>query len=270
MSDKSAGLKRRRGFQDALGSVRPDSGAVLKIGQHLGQEGQTPSGQINIEHAAKIARGGCEMLESLGCEGISQTGGLIHAPGIIVTDKNGQPQFISEQDGMIHESEGHMKRDRARNGHYVQAGIPRIVLNTKEIRYARMIHAKYMDRETRKAGVTKPAGLNPLFFSGRSEIAPQAPHRGIKLCRAACLRQSRPAPTPHPVEISGHRTMPSLSLPNAPVCPTVAPHVASQAILLAARRAHRDVSMPISPHRPCPICSTPGLAAEWSVVGWKK
>ena len=187
MSGKSASRKRRGRFRDAPGSGRPDSGIVFKIKQYLRKEWQIPSGQINIEHAVRITRGGCEMLGPLSREGISQAGGLIHTPDIIVTDNDGHPQLIIEQDGRIHESEKQMKKDRARNGHYAHAGIPYIVLNTKEIRSARVIPAKYLDRKMEKTGMRKPPGLNPLFFSGRSEIAPQTPHQS-KLCRAACLR----------------------------------------------------------------------------------
>ena len=278
MSGKSASRKRRGRFRDAPDSGRPDSGIVFKIKQYLRKEWQIPSGQINIGHAVRITRGGCEMLGPLSREEISQAGGLIHTPDIIVTDKGGQPQLIIEQDGRIHESEKQMKKDRARNGHYAYVGIPCIVLNTKEIRSARAIPAKYLDRKMEKTGMTKPVGLNPLFFSGRSEIAPQAPHRDCPASAAAeqALPYSMPALKPSSPHITSFGDLGAphdavfQSFLNAPMCPATVPHDASRAIRLAAHRAHQGMSMPIWQHRMCQIRSTSGLAAECGVAGWKR
>ena len=56
-----------------------------------------------------------------------------------------------------------MKKDAARNRHYAYAGIPCIVLNTKEIRSTGMIPAAYLDKELEKIGMAKPAGSTPHF-----------------------------------------------------------------------------------------------------------
>ena len=153
---KNSSRRRRGKFRPAHGNGRPDSAILFKIKQYLRKEWKIPFGQINIEHAIRIARGRCEMLGPLDRNRISHARGLIHTPDIVVTDKSGHPQFIIEQDGRIHESEKQMKKDRARNRHYARASIPCIALSTKEIRSLRMTPARYLDKKMKKTGLTKP------------------------------------------------------------------------------------------------------------------
>ena len=103
----------------------------------------------------QITHGHCVMLGRLTREKISQTKGLVRTPDIIVTDGNGKPWFIIEQDGRIHESERQVKKDKTRNRHYGYAGIPCIVLNTKKIRTERKKPYIYLDEMMRRIGITK-------------------------------------------------------------------------------------------------------------------
>ena len=155
-----------RKHNDVPDSDKKDSEILFKIKQYLRKEHHIPFDQIKTEVTIRITRECCEMLGKLDSEEISQIRGLIHTPDVIVTDKDGKPLFIVEQDGRIHESEEQMKKDAARNRHYARAGIPCIVLNTKEIRSAGVTLGAYLDRELEKMEMAKPVGLNPPFSPG--------------------------------------------------------------------------------------------------------
>lgn len=182
--------KRRKNHHDTLDNSRLDSGILFQIKKYLRKEHQIPSDQIKIDHAVRITRGGCKLLGRLRREEISQACGIIHTPDITVTDKGGKPLFIIEQDGRIHESERQMKKDKARKRHYAYAGIPCIVLNTKEIGATGMIPATYLDKELEGIGMVKPAGLNPHFFLAAAELSGRC---SIGPYRAAARLCGRPA-----------------------------------------------------------------------------
>ena len=147
--------RHRRTRQQALHDGRPDSDVLFKIKKYLRKEYHIPFDRIKIEHAIQITRGHCVMLGRLTREKISQTKGLVRTPDITVTDGNGKPWFIIEQDGRIHESERQVKKDKTRNRHYGYAGIPCIVLNTKKIRAERKKPYIYLDEMMRRIGITK-------------------------------------------------------------------------------------------------------------------
>ena len=132
-----------------------DSDILFKIKQYLRKEHHIQFDQIKIDHTIRITEGRCEILRKLTRAQIKRTGGLIHTPDIIVTREDGEPWFIIEQDGKIHDSETHIKKDQTRNQNYKYANIPYIILSSKKIREANMKPGVYLDKMMREIGIIK-------------------------------------------------------------------------------------------------------------------
>ena len=145
--------KNRKTHQQILSNDNLDSDILFKIKQYLQKKHQIRFGQIKIDHTIRITKGHCKILGKLTLAEIKKIKGLIRTPDIIVTDKSGEPWFIIEQDGQIHDSETHMKRDQKRNQNYEYANIPCIVLNSKKIREAKMRPCECIDEMLRKNGI---------------------------------------------------------------------------------------------------------------------
>ena len=146
--------KHSKRYRHAQCNGKPDSDILFKIKQYLRKEYHIPFDRIKIEHAIQITRKGCVLLGRLTREEISRIKGLVRTPDIIITDGNGKPWLIIEQDGRIHESEMKIKKDKTRSRHYRYAGIPCIVLSTKKIRSERKKPCVYLDEMMQKMGIT--------------------------------------------------------------------------------------------------------------------
>ena len=99
---------------------------------------------------------GYKLLESAGRMARRRPSGLIHTSDIAIIDEHGRLVAVIEQDGRIHDTKKHAKRDEARNRHYINAGIPLIVLNSSIIRAEGTSLGAYLDRELRRIGILKP------------------------------------------------------------------------------------------------------------------
>ena len=147
--------RHRRTRQQALHGDKPDSDVLFKIKKYLRKEYHIPFDRIKIEHAIQITHGHCVMLRRLTRDKIAQNKGPVRTPDIIVTDGNGKPWFIIEQDGRIHDSGVQIKKDKTRSRHYSYAGIPCIILNTKKIRSEKKKPCTYLDEMMHGIGITK-------------------------------------------------------------------------------------------------------------------
>ena len=132
---------------------KPDSDIVFKIKQYLRKEYQIDFARIRTDCIIKFT--GMEY-KLLGPEVTRRVGGLIHTPDIAITDEHDELVAVIEQDGRIHDTKKHTKRDVARNRHYVNAGIPLIVLNSSVIRAEKTSLGSYLDREMHRIGIVKP------------------------------------------------------------------------------------------------------------------
>ncbi len=156
----------RRMLQNGAGNGNPDSDTVFKIKQYLRKEHRIPFSRILTECSIRFYRNGYNILGTLKPQQIVRIGGLVHTPDVAVIDGAGGLLFIIEQDGRIHESAALAVRDRRRNGHYAEAGIPYIVLKSSEIRSSGLSMAVRLDEELEKLGMGKPAGLHLPLFPG--------------------------------------------------------------------------------------------------------
>ena len=145
----------RKTRQQILCDDKPDSDILFKIKKYLRKEHHIPFNRIKIGYAIRITRGRCVILGRLTRAKIAGIRGLVRTPDIIVTDGNGKPWFIIEQDGRIHDSGRQMRKDETRGKHYRYGGIPCIVLNTKKIRTKKKKPGIYLDEMMHKMGITK-------------------------------------------------------------------------------------------------------------------
>lgn len=136
---------------------KPDSDIVFKIKQYLRKEYQIDFARIKTDCIIKFMDQGYKLPESAGRMARRRPSGLIHTPDIAIIDEHGGLVVVIEQDGRIHDTKKHAKRDEARNRHYINAGIPLIVLNSSIIRTEETSLGAYLDREMRRVGIVKPA-----------------------------------------------------------------------------------------------------------------
>ena len=132
-----------------------DSDVLFNIKKYLRKEHHIPFERIKIGYTVRISHGRCVLLGRLTYEKISRVKGLLHTPDIIITDADGRPYIVIEQDGRIHDTTLQLQKDLARNRHYRYAGILYIVLNTKKIRSEKKIPGVYLDDALRDIGLTK-------------------------------------------------------------------------------------------------------------------
>ena len=91
----------------------------------------------------------------------------VRTPDIVVVDEEGKVWFVIEQDGRIHDSKKVAGKDEERNRHYADAGIPCIVLNTRDIRSEGVSPAEYLDQKMAEIlGATEPASSPPAPDGG--------------------------------------------------------------------------------------------------------
>ena len=132
---------------------KPDSEIVFKIKQYLRKEYQIDFSRIKTDCIIKFTGLGYKLL---GPEVKRRVGGLIHTPDIAITDEHDGLVAVIEQDGRIHDTKKHTKKDEERNQHYINAGIPLIVLNSSVIRAEETSLDSYLDREMHRIGIVKP------------------------------------------------------------------------------------------------------------------
>lgn len=145
-------LKWRSRFSNTHKTKNVDSDIIFQVKKYLRKSYQIPPSQIKIE-ALKITKKGCIVLGPLSHFEIAMMPDLIRTPDIIVTNANNKPQFMIEQDGHIHQSKKVIKKDKIRNTHYAQAGLPYIILSTATIKSTGMIPVKYLDTKLEKIDV---------------------------------------------------------------------------------------------------------------------
>ena len=136
---------------------KPDSDIVFKIKQYLRKEYRMDFARIKTDCTIKFMGRGYKLLEPAGRTARRRVGGLIHTPDIAITDEHGGLVAVIEQDGRIHDTKKHAKRDEARNQHYANADIPLIVLNSSVIRAEETSLGSYLDREMCRIGIVRPA-----------------------------------------------------------------------------------------------------------------
>ena len=135
---------------------KPDSDIVFKIKQYLRKEYLIDFARIKTDCIIKFTGHRYELLEPTGRMARRRPSGLIHTPDIAIIDEYGRLVAVIEQDGRIHDTKKHAKRDETRNRHYINAGIPLIVLNSSIIRTGGTSLGAYLDRELRRVGILKP------------------------------------------------------------------------------------------------------------------
>lgn len=147
---------RRRMQVQNKSNDKPDSDIIFKIKQYLRKEYLIDFARIKTDCIIKFTGHGYKLLESAGRMARWRHGCLIHTPDIAIIDEHGVLVAVIEQDGRIHDTKKHAKRDEARNRHYINAGIPLIVLNSSIIRTEGTSLGAYLDRELHRIGIVKP------------------------------------------------------------------------------------------------------------------
>lgn len=135
---------------------KPDSDIIFKIKQYLRKEYLIDFARIKTDCIIKFTSQRYKLLKSAGRMAHRRPSGLIHTPDIAIIDEHGRLVAVIEQDGRIHDTKKHAKRDEARNLHYINAGIPLIVLNSSIIRTEGTSLGAYLDMELRRIGILKP------------------------------------------------------------------------------------------------------------------
>lgn len=153
MTGKTPGRRMRAQNRS---SGEPDSDIIFKIKQYLRKEYQVDFARIKTNCTIRFTGRGYKLLEPAGRMVRRRLGGLIHTPDIAITDEDGGLVAVIEQDGRIHDTKKHAKKDETRNRHYRNAGIPLIVLNSGVIRAEATSMGSYMDREMSRIGIVKP------------------------------------------------------------------------------------------------------------------
>ena len=138
-------------------SGKSDSDIIFKIKQYLRKEYQVDFARIKTDCTIRFTSRGYKLLEPAGRMVRRRLGGLIHTPDIAITDEHGGLVAVIEQDGRIHDTKKHAKKDETRNRHYRNAGIPLIVLNSRVIRTEATSLSAYLDREMCRIGIARPA-----------------------------------------------------------------------------------------------------------------
>ena len=161
-----------RKSQNRLGYERHDSDIIFKIKKYLRKEHKIRASQILIECRILFRARGYKLLGPWKTGQTRWIKGLVHTLDLAVTDGAKGLLFIVEQDGRIHESAALTTRDRLRNDHYANAGIPCIVLKSSNIRSSQTCMAESLDRELERLGMRKPAGLHiqPTLIRTQSNL----------------------------------------------------------------------------------------------------
>lgn len=147
---------RRRMQVQNKSNDKPDSDIIFKIKQYLRKVYQIDFARIKTDCIIKFTGQRYKLLEPAGRMARWRHGCLIHTPDIAIIDEHGGLVAVIEQDGRIHDTKKHAKRDEARNRHYINAGIPLIVLNSSTIRAEETSLGAYLDRELHRIGIVKP------------------------------------------------------------------------------------------------------------------
>ena len=152
----TTGSRRNRRARDALADKRyGDSDNIFTIVKYLRKYYGIRMNQIRQECTVEFAHRGRkihgEHMDFIDISVLSKTR-LIHTPDIVMTGQDGEPELIIELDGYIHESRDVAARDRKRNRHYTDSGIPFIVISTARLRRSRKNTFAYLDEEMERAG----------------------------------------------------------------------------------------------------------------------
>ena len=136
---------------------KPDSDIIFKIKQYLRKEYKVDFARIKTDCIIIFTGRGYKLLGPTSHMVRRRLGGPIHTPDIAITDEHGGLVAVIEQDGRIHDTKKHAKKDETRNRHYCDAGIPLIILNSSVIKAEATSLGSYLDRELSKIGIVKPA-----------------------------------------------------------------------------------------------------------------
>lgn len=148
--------RRGKRARDASADKRyDDSDDIFAIVRHLRKHYGIRLGQIRQECTVEFTHRGRkihgEHMDLIDISALSKTR-LIHTPDIVVTGRDGEPELIIELDGYIHESRDVAARDRRRNRHYIDSGVPFIIISKARLRHSRKNTFAYLDEEMERAG----------------------------------------------------------------------------------------------------------------------
>lgn len=141
----SSSPRRSRSPQGTRTTSHPDSDMLFTIKKHLNKKHHIRNGCIQIEPTIKIKGHSCIVLGRMSRQQLAFIRGLVHTPDIVVVNESSMPTLIIEYDGISHNSPERIKKDESRNEHYKKAGIPYIVLNSREIRSLNLTPLEYLD-----------------------------------------------------------------------------------------------------------------------------
>ena len=124
-----------------------DSDVLFDIAKYLRKKHHILMSRIKIEYSIKFTHTGYKILDKKTHMEISNIVKKysVRTPDIIVLDKNKILKLIIEQDGKSHESESQIKKDKKRNNLYTKAGIPFIIISTKQLKSKKKAWHSYLD-----------------------------------------------------------------------------------------------------------------------------